>query len=115
MAIDRIWRAECLEDYVRDRMTAGEFAEHVGCSRDAAYGILSGKNWKTIPRPDGFMYPWPEHEERSSKRISKSRKALYAEGMRLYRENAWSRQELAEHLGVAMTTVRDLLKREGEL
>ena len=115
MAIDKIWREECLVDYVRDRMTPTEFAEYVGISRDNAYGVLSGKIWKDIDRPDGFMYPWPEHEKKYSKRINQTRKEKYAEGMRLYRENGWDQHQLSDHLCISISTTRDLLKREGEL
>jgi hypothetical protein len=54
------WKVECLRDYVRDRMLPETFAAHVGCTVWHAYVILSGKAWPSIPRPDGFVYPWPE-------------------------------------------------------
>jgi hypothetical protein len=115
MAGDRAWREECLEDYVRDRMSPQEFAEHVGCSCKNAYAILGGKIWTDTPRPEGFSYPWPEYEARSSKYVSQKRKEKYAEGMQLYRENGWDQHQLSAHLGMAITTTRDLLRREGEL
>jgi hypothetical protein len=54
------WREDALRDYVRERMTPEQFAEHIGIKRNAVYEILNG-GWKRAKRPEGFMYPWPEH------------------------------------------------------
>jgi hypothetical protein len=52
------WKLECLQDYVKDRMTPKQFSEHVGLSLGRVYMVLKGKIWTDIPRPVGFQYPW---------------------------------------------------------
>lgn len=58
------WRAGVLVDYVRERMNVYQFAEHIGVQPKTAECILRGYTWKTIPRPEGFQFPWPGHVSR---------------------------------------------------
>ena len=55
-----LWQADCLKDYVRDRMSALQFSQHIGTQLGVAKRILRGKGWKSTPRPEGFCYPWPK-------------------------------------------------------
>ena len=57
---DDEWKADCLVDYVKGRMTVEDFALHVGCSLPTALRVLRGGGWKRVPRPAGFVYPWPK-------------------------------------------------------
>jgi hypothetical protein len=55
---DREQKQRWLEDYVRERMSPMQFAAHTGRARAAAYGILAGRSWRGVPRPEGFRHPW---------------------------------------------------------
>jgi hypothetical protein len=58
------WRVSVLVDYVRERMTIHEFAEHIGSRPRTAEYILRGYSWKDTPRPEGFQFPWPGQASR---------------------------------------------------
>ncbi len=55
-----LWQEDCLKDYVREKMTALQFSQHIGTNLAVAKRILRGDAWKAAPRPDGFLYPWPK-------------------------------------------------------
>ena len=104
------WRAECLVDYVRDRMTPRIFAEHIGTSRSVAYKILLGDYWKATPRPEGFLYPWPEAQNPVV--ISQRRKEAYADGYKRFEEGKWTYRKLAYYLGIPTQTAWDVVQRK---
>lgn len=62
---DEAWKAECLVDYVNDRMSLEDFALHVGCSLPTALKVLRGESWIAVSRPPGFAYPWPRKSSRT--------------------------------------------------
>ena len=110
---DDAWKAECLVDYVRERMTPQEFAEHCGFRLSNAYLILQGKAWTNLPRPEGFAYPWPERENLGS-RSRFRRRQEYIEALRTMREEGLSRRAVATRLKVADKTVDDIARRLAE-
>ena len=105
------WKRECLEDYVRERMTPHEFAEHIGVSKNRVYYILSGKEWKTVERPEGFQYPWPEREKLGSRSSFQRRVQEYDAAIRLREENGWTMIQLADYLGVGKGSGSDIVRR----
>lgn len=56
---DAEWRADALRECFEQRMTPLECAEHIGVTRAQIYAIFAGREWKNIPRPEGFVYPFP--------------------------------------------------------
>jgi hypothetical protein len=56
---DDAWREAALRDYVDARMTVFQFAERIGVRPRTAEYILRGYTWRSIPRPEGFQFPWP--------------------------------------------------------
>ena len=115
--VDADWVRECLEDYVRERMSPYDLAEHMGLSTDAAYNILWGKTWKNIERPEGFMYPWPERQEFMTKQNFKKRLPKYRAAVKKYEAEGWTLPQLAKHLkipkGSAWELVARIRKHEG--
>ena len=109
--IDDAWKRECLEDYVRERMTPHEFAEHVGMRKAHVYGILNGKAWRTTERPPGFQYPWPEREALGSRNRFRRRVAEYDAAVREYESQGWTIQQLADRLGVRRSGAREIMAR----
>jgi plasmid maintenance system antidote protein VapI len=55
---EMLWREDCLQDYVRERMTPKQFAQHIGITVICARRILNGERWQSVVRPEGFKYPW---------------------------------------------------------
>jgi hypothetical protein len=104
------WKAECLEDYVRERMTPRQFADYVGISITGAYEILQGNRWIQIPRPEGFEYPWPERRNLGSRGSFQRRQAEYIAAITDMRTHNLSKQEVAERLGVVPQTVDSIIK-----
>ena len=51
---------EALDLYVKNKWSGVQFAKHLGIKQITADAILKGRNRKGVPRPDGFMYPWPD-------------------------------------------------------
>jgi len=107
------WKEECLADYVRERMTPMQFAEHVGVSRSGAYAILSGSKWSNIPRPAAFQYPWPENT--SPTVLHRQRRLAYCAAVQKFEEEQWTYRQLAAHLGVPLQTAYDAVQRERKL
>ena len=97
---DDDWKLECLIDYVRDRMTPYQFAEHIGMQLPHVYAVLAGQRWKHIPRPEGFEYPWPERARLGNRKSFLRCVHAYDEAVRLRDENGWSLARMAEFLGV---------------
>jgi plasmid maintenance system antidote protein VapI len=107
---DDAWKAECLEDYVRDHMTPQEFAEHCGFKLSNAYLVLQGKAWTNLPRPEGFAYPWPERANLGSRSSFRRRQGEYVEVLRAMREEGLSRRDVATRLQVADKTVDEIAR-----
>lgn len=105
------WKLECLEDYVREHMTPKAFAEHTGYGVTNCYLILMGQAWKHIPRPEGFMYPWPERENLGSRGRFRRRQVEYIAVITEMREKGLSKREVAERLRVSYSTVREIIQR----
>jgi len=108
---DEAWKRECLEDYVRERMTPHQFGEHIGMSNSRVYSILLGKAWRSVPRPEGFVHPWPERANLGSRNTFKRRVHEYDEAVRLRDENGWTMIQLAEYLGVGKGSGSDIVRR----
>lgn len=105
------WKAECLRDYVRERMTPQEFAAHCGYALTNVYRILSRKTWTKIPVPEGFAYPWPERQHLGSRSRFLRRKEEYLSVITEVREGRLTKQEAAEKLNVSRQSVDDITRR----
>jgi hypothetical protein len=46
--------------YVEPRWSGVQFAQHLNIAQPTAHSILSGRTRTNVPRPDGFLYPWPD-------------------------------------------------------
>jgi hypothetical protein len=57
-----------LDKYVENRWSGVRFAEELGVKQVTAHLILQGKNWKHVPRPEGFIYPWPDNRTMNARR-----------------------------------------------
>lgn len=108
---DPVWRRECFEDYVRERMTPAQFAEHIGLTVDSAYWILSGEGWKNTERPEGFVYPWPERADLSPPARFRRRQTTYVDAYERMTAEGWSYRDLAKHLGVSTSSAHDIVGR----
>jgi hypothetical protein len=90
-------------------MTPRAFAEHVGITRSVAYQVLNGNYWKGIPRPEGFLYPWPESHNPVV--VYQRRKEAYVTAYALFVAEKWTYRQLARHLGIPTQTAWDLVQR----
>lgn len=111
IAADKAWRAECLADYVRERMTPHQFAEHTGYTETNVYRILSGFAWKDTPRPEGFQYPWPERANLGSRGSFRRRQDEYVAAITAMRTEDLTKHEVAARLGLTYQCVDDITKR----
>ena len=109
--LDHDFVRSCLEDYVKERMSPYELAEHMGVSTDSAYELLWGRTWKKVPRPEGFQYPWPERQEFMVKQNFKKRLPRYRAGIKRYETEGWTLHQLADHLGIAKGNAWELVAR----
>jgi hypothetical protein len=107
---DPTWGRECLEDYVRERMSPKQFAEHIGVGLGHVYEILLGRTWRHIPRPEGFVYPWPERGHAGHRGSIEQRMVRYAEGVERFESEAWDMKQLAEHLKVSKSSAHRILR-----
>ena len=82
------------ETYVQNRGSIRSFADEIGLSTDQAGCILRGKARRDVPRPPGFMYPWPETKRR---RVSAEQ---LAEAYRRYQTEHLSIRAFSRLLGV---------------
>jgi hypothetical protein len=98
---------KALEVYVDQRLNFQAFADLLGLSQGAARQILTGFTWKHIVRPDGFEFPWPEHDCRKDR--GKAREKL-DEAYRLAQENNWTVVDFEKFLGVKGSTAILILK-----
>ena len=104
------WKAECLRDYVRERMLPETFAAHVGCTVWHAYLILGGKAWPSITRPEGFTYPWPERTQLGCKGFQR-REQDYRKAYAQMKQAPVTQKEWAADLNVSAYTVREFVRR----
>lgn len=102
---DYAFRVECLQDYVDQRMSAKEFAEHTGVDINSVYRILCGEQWLNTPRPEGFIYPWPEHAKASRKRLDESKFPFYADVMKRAKAESWGVRKTANTMGIGVATL----------
>lgn len=98
------WQAGVLHDYVQARMTPKQFAEHIGTSYSGAVAVLCGKIWKDAPRPDGFLYPWPEQSYKSTAIKQRYTREEVNEALALKAKEKWSYRTLAAFMGVSNCT-----------
>jgi len=95
------WRAECealLRRYVEGRWDILQFADEAKVGYRQAQRILCGREWRSIPRPEGFAYPYPEHFRPNGMRKLTCTKV--AEGLDLFWREGWCMQRLADWLGI---------------
>jgi hypothetical protein len=108
--LERDWKEECLRDYVDQKMTPVEFAEHVGCTLWHSYLILGGKAWTHVPRPQGFQYPWPERAHLGTRGFERKEREYRKVYERLSedkkRDTKWTLTQLATSLDVSAHTAR---------
>lgn len=108
---DPVFKAEVLRDYVEQRMTAREFSEHTGIDINSCYRILSGETWIKTPRPEGFMYPWPEHAESYKRCNDASRYPHFVAVLKQATEEKWSVRKTAQAMGVSSSSISKVKQR----
>ena len=107
---DADWRSECLRDYVNERMSPKDFADHIGVTVTQAYRILCGRAWKDIPRPEGFEHPWTDQDRRAD---LIEQHPLYRKGLQLFKDLRWTHHQLGLYLGVSADAAYRATLREG--
>lgn len=108
---DPVFKAEVLQDYVDQRMTPAQFAEHTGMAKCAVYRILSGESWVRTPRPVGFEYPWPEHAALCHKRLDESRFDEFARVLRQADAEKWGVRRIARELQISASSIVTIRRR----
>ena len=108
---DATWGRECLEDYVRERMSPKQFAEHVGVGLAHVYEILLGRAWRHIPRPEGFAYPWPERRSPGVRGSILRRMARYDASVARFEAEQWNFTQLAAHLNMSKSSAQRIVRR----
>lgn len=58
---------QAFEMYVKNHWSGVRFAEFLGMKQVTAHAILSGRNRRNVPRPEGFEYPWPDASTMNAK------------------------------------------------
>ena len=101
------WQEEALRDYVNERMSPKQFAEHIGAQVDTVYEILAGKTWVRAKRPEGFQYPWTGTRRKTPRILSQSE---IDQALALREAEGWSHRELAQNVGVHFVTVYRWMK-----
>lgn len=102
---DVTWRTQALEDCWNQQMTPLEFAKYVGITRAQVYAIFAGREWKSIPRPEGFVYPFPANEKK------KLQEALWQEEcLNDYVREKMSPEQFAEHVGANLCLATRILR-----
>jgi len=105
---DAEWRRQALEECWKQQMTPLEFAQYVGITRAQVYAIFAGREWKSIPRPEGFVYPFP------AKAIRKEEETRWrTECLSDYVREKMSTKQFAAHLGVTVNNALYVLRGEG--
>jgi len=108
---DPVFKAEVLQDYVDQRMTAKEFAEHTGLDINQCYRILSGETWIKTPRPEGFMYPWPEHVNANKRCNDVSCDPHFVAVLQQASAEKWGVRKTARMMGVSTNSVEKVKRR----
>lgn len=111
MTNSKSWKQECMEDYVRERMSPKEFAEHCGFTTANAHLILIGKSWKTTKRPEGFEYPWPERAYLHSRSWFERRLSLYREAFQKMEREGLNAAWFAEEIGRSIDRAYHIIKQ----
>lgn len=102
-------RAKLLHSYVEKRMSIVQFARAAGISRPMAWQVLTGKGWVNVPRPEGFIYPWPQREKLSRHHLRKHTIETAERALRLYTLRGWTLVQLARHLDVSIPAARNIV------
>jgi DNA-binding XRE family transcriptional regulator len=97
-----------LGQYVEQRMSLAEFAKSARINVEYARDILLGWYWAKAPRPEGFRYPWPEHEIKMRDLRSLTSEQVQEALVRRETEKL-SQREMAEWLGVSRGSIRCIL------
>jgi hypothetical protein len=100
--------AQLLARYVKERLSLAQFARLARICDQHAGAVLRGLEWRDIPRPKGFQYPWPEHaiRNRASRVLTPEQ---VREALIRRQQEGWSEQRLADHLGIGRQTARFIL------
>jgi hypothetical protein len=85
---------------MRFHWTYKQFAEFLGVSPSSGSRILRGDLWPHIPRPVGFVYPWPEQLDQS--RLIP--RAKVEEAFRRYKDENWALMDFVSFLNVTPVT-----------
>jgi hypothetical protein len=96
------WRTEALRECWDQQMTPQDFAEYVGVCQDHALAILRGRGWPTIPRPEGYVFPFPSYGRRDAK--------WRAERLQEYVDRRMTVEQFAEHIGMKIITAKYVLR-----
>ena len=105
------WKRECLEDYVRERMSPQTFAEHCGFSLSNAHYVLNGRGWRRTKRPEGFEYPWPEREHLHSSTRFERRFHIYAAAYERMKHENLTMSEFAQAIGLSRSRAYIILEK----
>lgn len=108
---DPVFKAEVLQDYVDQRMTAKEFAEHTGLPLNNVYRILAGEQWTKTPRPEGFMYPWPEHASDHKRCVDTSRYPHFVDCLVRGAAEKWGVRKLTKEMGISPSSLPGVKRR----
>jgi hypothetical protein len=59
---------EAFSLYIEHHWSGVQFSRFLGVNQLTGHMILKGKNWKHVPRPEGFIYPWPDSRTMNARR-----------------------------------------------
>lgn len=105
---DAKWRADALRECWEKQLTPLECAQYIGVTRAQIYAIFAGREWKSIPRPEGFVYPFPSLPK--PRKLTADDKAAY---LRRYVEDHQTPDEFAAMVGVNRESAYHVLKGFG--
>lgn len=106
--MDTQWCTEALQECWDNQWTVRECAEHIGVSKAQMYDILLGHSWVLVPRPAGWVYPFPRVAEAKAKRrtIQREKQAYY---LNEYVRKRMGLTTFARTVGVARFTAWTIL------
>jgi plasmid maintenance system antidote protein VapI len=106
---DVAWRTEALRECWEQQLSPLECAQYIGVTRAQIYAIMAGREWKSIPRPEGFVYPFPAHAKQK-KELTNAQKTEYIAD---YVRQRMSLRQFAEHIGLSTATASFILRGLG--
>lgn len=102
------WRADALRECWEMQLTPLQCAQHIGVTRAMVYMIFHNREWKNVPRPPGFTYPFPQHPKPNP--LTTAQKERFLEKYVRHRQTA---DEFAEMCGFKRESAYRVLKGFG--